>query len=41
MKLLATILLICLGLSSCSTAEVTATRDNIRIGPVPIIRIEY
>ena len=33
-------LLACL-LSACTSMEVTGVRDNIRIGPVPIIRVDF
>lgn len=41
MKLLGMMLLVCLGLSACATQDVSTVRDNIRIGPVPLIRVEF
>lgn len=41
MRLLVTMLLACLNLSACTTVEVNGVRDNIRIGPMPIIRVEF
>jgi hypothetical protein len=41
MRLLVTMLLVCLSLSACTTAEVSTARDNLRIGPVPLVRVEF
>ena len=41
MKLLVTMLLACLNLSACATQDVSTAKDNIRIGPVPLIRVEF
>ena len=41
MKLLGMILLTCLGLSACATQDINGYKDNLRIGPVPLLRIEF
>ena len=41
MRSLVTMLLVCLGLSACTTVEVNGYKDNLRIGPVPLIRVEF
>jgi len=41
MKLLGMMLLACLSLSACTTVEVAGYKDNLRIGPVPLIRVEF
>ena len=41
MRLLVTMLLACLNLSACTTVEVNGYKDNLRIGPVPLIRVEF
>jgi hypothetical protein len=41
MRLLGMILLTCLGLSACATRDVAVSGDNLRIGPVPIVRVEF
>ena len=41
MKLLAMMLLACLGLSACATQDINGYTDNLRIGPIPLIRVEF
>jgi hypothetical protein len=41
MKLLGMMLLVCLALSACATADVNGYTDNLRIGPIPLIRVEF